>query len=631
MLFHWFNAREAVEVGTSLADDLLAHGRSPMPAGRGSRHAVDLQKHLQRAVREASTLQLNLFKRAKLLNSFKWRLLEHGYERSKADELTQALLLQLLNRRSDVVHSTRRKATTSPKENSLKRVPVLISEADECFAKGDPDGTVRRLQEVLAIKADDAIVRNKLGTAFYCLGRYCEAEQEFRHAIKLKATLGEAHSNLGILLCRKGEFGAAEAALRRALNLDPKNAEAHVSLGAVLSNCGRLREARDCFEKALRIMPRTASALCGLGSIASIEGHFEEAENLYRSAIEIEPRQPVALGALADLRRMTAADGAWLEKVRRLIATGIPPAEEVHLQFALGKYFDDTGSFAEAFAHYKRANDLQRALARPYDRKARAAFVDDMVRVYTRQLPAAEGSSDSARPVFVVGMMRSGTSLAEQIIASHPCAAGAGELDFWHTAAHSHQDVLRRELPDAALAKKLVGGYLETLAQHSADAVRVVDKSTFNSDHLGLIHTLFPNARIIYLRRDPVDTCLSCYFQHFAHAASFSMDLSDLAHYYREHHRLIRHWRSVLPPQVFLEVPYAELVRDQEGWSRRMIEFVGLEWDPRCLEFHKTERPVLTASNWQVRQPMYSRSVRRWRNYEKHIGPLLPLRELRLS
>jgi hypothetical protein len=158
-----------------------------------------------------------------------------------------------------------------------------------------------------------------------------------------------------------------------------------------------------------------------------------------------------------------------------------------------------------------------------------------------------------------------------------------------------------------------------------------VDKATFNSDHLGLIHAVFPQARMIYVRRDPIDTCLSCYFHQLSTAHNFSLDLGDLAHYYSEHRRLIEHWQSALAPGTLLEVPYAELVADQETWIRKIVDFLGLEWDERCLDFYRTERPVLTASFWQVRQKMYRSSVGRWRNYEKFLGPLRELRELRPS
>ena len=230
--------------------------------------------------------------------------------------------------------------------------------------------------------------------------------------------------------------------------------------------------------------------------------------------------------------------------------------------------------------------------------------------------------------MFVVGMMRSGTSLVEQIIASHPLAVGAGELLYWGGVEHKYPEFLRKSVPEGAEARKLADAYLKVLLTHSKEAERVVDKTPANVDYLGLILSVLPHARIICMRRDPIDTCLSNYFQDFANAAAFAMDLDDLAHYYREHHRLVSHWRAVLPQDVFLEVPYAELVTDSELWSRRILEFIGLEWDDRVLEFHKTERAVLTASHWQVRQKMYSSSVGRSKHYQKYIGPLLPLRKL---
>jgi len=232
------------------------------------------------------------------------------------------------------------------------------------------------------------------------------------------------------------------------------------------------------------------------------------------------------------------------------------------------------------------------------------------------------------KPVFVVGMMRSGTSLAEQIIASHPAAKGAGELGFWSDAVHEYETVLRKEPLGESTRKELAEAYLRALASHSVDALRIVDKAPVNSDYLGIIHSVFPNARIVYMRRDPIDTCLSCYFQQLSPSMEFTMDLSDLAHYYREHQRLVAHWHTVLPPGTILDVPYEELIADQEGWTRKILDFLGLEWDERCLNFHKTKRPVATASYWQVRQRIYKDSVERWRNYEKFLGPLRGLRNL---
>jgi hypothetical protein len=225
-------------------------------------------------------------------------------------------------------------------------------------------------------------------------------------------------------------------------------------------------------------------------------------------------------------------------------------------------------------------------------------------------------------------MPRSGTTLAEQIIASHPAAIGAGELEFWNVAGRKYHAEIRAGLLPEPMRKKLAEDYLRVLSGQSADALRVVDKAPVNSDHLGVIHSVFPQARIIYMRRNPIDTCLSCYFQPFTQALNFTMDLSDLEHYYREHHRIMAHWRAVLPPGTILDVPYEELVADQAAWTRKMLDFIGLEWDDRCLDFDKTERGVATASSWQVRQKIYNSSVERWRKYEKYIGPLMGLGKL---
>lgn len=633
MRLNWWNASDAIEAGTRLADHLRrpdgwgtsAEAQSVAPGKPGR----DVARLLQRALREVPPLRLNFYKRARLLNSFKWRLRERGYDRGAADELTQMLLFQLYGARTRFTVSEQALAENPPR-GGARRIPSLLAEADTQFAAGRPEQTVARLRRVLRIEPDHAIAHAKLGAALCHGGQYQEAERVLRRAVELDRNSAEAHLNLGALLYRKGEFASAETVLRRAIKLDPRNSEVLVSLGLALGARSRLDHAADCFSKALAIKPRDASALCGLGWLAGIEGRFGDSEKLYRDALVADPRKPYAWASLAEIRRMTTDDGEWLENVNRLITTGITPLDEATLRFAMGKYFDDLGNFAEAFRHYKRANELHKLIVKPYDRKARSSFVDDTIRMYSaeRAQQPVEGASRSAKPVFVVGMMRSGTSLVEQIIASHPRAAGAGELDFWSEAARKHKDVLERGTPDKSLATKLAESYLAMLARQPRDAMRVVDKSTFNSDHLGLIHSVFPNARIIYVRRDPVDTCLSCYFQHFANAASFTADLADLAHYYREHHRLMRHWRAVLPAGAMLEVPYAELVVDQECLSRRMIEFVGLEWDPRCLEYYATQRPVLTASNWQVRQRIYSSSVGRWQKYQKFIRPLLELREL---
>jgi tetratricopeptide (TPR) repeat protein len=620
MLLEWFNAREAMDVGAK-----LAHYVRVEPSKDWHKYA---QRFRQRVAREAGSLKLNPFKRAKLLNSFKWTLKEHGFDSAVADQLTHEVLMQLCVPRTGP--ATADSARTEGR--SLKRIPALLAEAGALFADGKFAEAASRLEEVLTIDGRNADAYARLGAALCCLGRYGEAQQALRRAIAIKGACGAAHLTLGNLLRDRGEFAASETALRRAVKQDPRSPQALVSLGLTLGMRKQPSATRDCFERAQRLKPRDPAVLSSLAWLAGIEGRFEEAEKVCRAALEADSTHPGAWALLAGFRRMTDADGDWLEGAERTLARRLAPIEESKLRYAMGKYFDDLGKYSRAFEQYRRANELQKLAATPYDRSARTKLVDETIGAYTveRLARPVKGASDSPRPVIVTGMARSGTSLVEQIIASHPRAIGAGELDFWNVAAHTHRESMRGEAPDESLARKLGGSYLKVLEHHSANALRVVDKSTVNTDRLGLIHSLLPGARMIYLQRDPVDTCLSCYFQDFANVASFSLDLADLAHYYREHHRLISHWRSALPEGSLLLVPYAELVADPGTWSRRIVEFIGLEWDSRCLQFHQTARPVLTASNWQVRQPVYSRSVGRWENYKKFIGPLLELRELGL-
>jgi tetratricopeptide (TPR) repeat protein len=510
------------------------------------------------------------------------------------------------------------------------KIRDLLTSGSDLLARGANADAAARLQELVQLKPRDAEAHNLLGVALCKLGRFEEAEQHFRKAIGIKPKLAEAHANLGNALRVTGQAEPAENALRRALNLKPGDPSARHGLGALLLSRARLREARAQFEKLLKTVPRSSAGLTGMGEIAEMEGRFDEAETLFRRVIEIDPEDPGPWGKLVRLRKMTSADGAWIERAQQFVARGLDPVEEANLRYAMGKYHDDVREFDAAFESFRRANELTKSIARKYRGDAHASFVDDLMRVYTSDAISRvqTGASDSMLPVLIVGMPRSGTTLAEQIIASHPAAAGAGELPFWTAAVREHEAAMRQGLLDIAVRKKLADDYLRVLRGFSAGAQRIVDKTPANLEYLGIIHSIFPKVRIIYMRRDPIDTCLSCYFQHFSAALSFTLDLSDLAHYCRQFHRMMSHWKAVLPAGSLLEVPYEELVADQALWTRRIIEFVDLPWDERCLNFQDTHRSVATASSWQVRQKIYRGSVERWRNYAKFIGPLAELKQL---
>jgi tetratricopeptide (TPR) repeat protein len=632
MILEWFNAREATEFGIALADQFSP----PMATGsarRENRSAQDqsnaLQEILLRADREVRTLRLNFYKKAKFANSFKWRLLENGVEKEIADDVTERLVMHLSVNRARSLIDDNSDATPLARPYS-RDAKYLLTQGNKCIARGDYAEAITFYDDLINLNPRHAVALNNLGSVHCKLGRYKEAEQRFRQAIRVEPNYPDAHNNLGTVLRWRGQIAEAESSLRRALKLKPNYVDARSGLGSTLVLLGRLRDARARFEKVLKAAPRNTDALLGMGNIATLEGRFDEAAAMFKRALEINPKMPSAWAAQVGLRKMTPADRAWLDGAQEIAAAGIAPLDEAHLHFAIGKYYDDLEDFERAFQSYKRANELQKTAAETYERDGRTRFVDDLIRVYSREtVSLVDGSaSTSTKPVFVVGMMRSGTSLAEQIIASHRSAKGAGELTFWSDAVHEHEAVVRQEPLGAPLRNKLAEAYLGALARHSVDAPRIVDKTPVNSDYLGVIHSVFPNARIIYMRRDPIDTCLSCYFQQFSPALNFAMDMSDLAHYYREHQRLMAHWHAVLPPGTILDVPYAELVADQEGWTRKILDFLGLEWDERCLVFHETKRAVITASYWQVRQKIYKDSVARWRNYEKWIGPLLGLRDL---
>jgi tetratricopeptide (TPR) repeat protein len=632
MLFKWLDGTEASEAGTALADDFYLQSGSPSDAQRRPQRQ-DLQRFLQRFLqqvdRAARPLKLNFFKRAKLANSFKWRLLEKGVERGLVDELTQALVLRLNGAAAPAARAAGAGSATG-RRGSAQEAQALRARGHEALARRGFAEALECYQALANLDSRDFAAHNGLGIALAQLARYDEAEQELRRAIGLRPSNPEAHFNLAGVLQSTGRHEESESPLRRALKLKPSYIEARVGLGTTLVLLGRLGEARDTYQMALRVAPRNAQALVGLGQIEGLEGHFAEAEAAYRRALEADPNASFAWAALAWLRKMAPGDEAWVKRAEQIAESGLTAHDEATLRFAVGKYYDDIGDYPRAFRAYQRANELHKLRARPYDREGHVRFVDDLIRVYTPEAleRARDAASDSARPVFVVGMPRSGTSLVEQIIASHARAFGAGELSFWPMAAHRHESTLRRELLAEPQRRKLAHDYLRLLGAHSGAAERVVDKQPANADYLGPIHSVFPKARILYLRRDPIDTCLSCYFQQFPPALDYTMDLEDLAHYYRVHRRLVSHWRSVLPADTFLEVPYAELTADPQAWTRRILEFLGLPWDERCLEFHRTPRAVTTASVWQVRQKIYRTSVERWRNYEKFLGPLRALADL---
>ena len=477
-------------------------------------------------------------------------------------------------------------------------------------------------REALARAPRDARLHANLAHVLHCLGDHRAAIDHSRRAIELDARLPEAYLHLGNALLAINEMHAAEAAYRTGLETAPEHAPLHIAHAMAERALGRVDEAAASTQRALALRPDAADAVALLGSLAIDRGRFEEAESLLERALSLSPDLPEALSGLTAVRKMTAADAPWREAAARALSRGLPVAHAISLHHALGKYCDDLGEAEAAFEHHRRGHELARRSRPRYDRAATTARVTRTLAAFNRRAleelrPAGLASE---RPVFLFGMPRSGTTLAEQILASHSQVHGAGEVLYWQFAADA--ELAAQPEQRAATIAALGRRYLELLEALPGAPARIVDKLPSNFKNLGLIHAALPQARFIHLERHPLDTCLSIYFQGFSAAHAYASDLGDLAHYYREYRRLMAHWRATLPPAVLLEVPYEALVEDPERWSRRMLEHIGLPWDPRCLEFHRTDRAVLTASNWQVRQPIGKGSIGRWRRYERFLEPL---------
>ncbi|MFZ5503748.1 MAG: sulfotransferase [Pseudomonadota bacterium] len=490
------------------------------------------------------------------------------------------------------------------------------------------------LQRAATLSPQDSQPHNNLGNAMMKLHRYREAESSYRHAVKLTPHLAEAHYNLGNALKQQERYSEAESCYRQTLALNSNIAIAHNNLASVLSSQGRFIDAELSYQQALQLDPHCEEALLGLGNARMDKGEMEQAESLFRKVLTHNPNNVSARYHLAQLRKVTPED----ENLAALITTEqrIQRGEEtlgdgmaIALHYALGKSYTDTGLHAQAFPHFIAGGRLKRATLQ-YDAAHNTQHIERIMRVFDAQTLARlrGGGNPSSLPIFVVGMPRSGTTLTEQIIASHPDVYGAGELNYLMTIANggiTASPAYPDNIATCQPADLMQWGneYIQALQQHAPAVRHITDKMPGNFIAIGLIHLILPNAKIIHVSRHPLDNCLSCFTQLFSDGHGFTYDLAELGHYYADYLRLMAHWRSVLPGNAFLDVRYEDIVADKEAQARRLIEYCGLAWDDACIDFHKNKRAIHTASVVQVRQPIYTSSVTRWKPYEDFLAPLI--------
>ena len=536
--------------------------------------------------------------------------------------------------------------------------------ASACLAAGNVDEAEMHCREALRLKPELADAHQNFSAVLLRRGQGEEAEQAMRTARRLRARAAvasrpttplaqaldqlqdtvrtdpgnaAARHDLGIVLMASGQTALAVEHLREAVRLRPDSADARADLGAALSYLSQMDEAMHCFRRALQIDPAHKRARNNLASSLEYLGRTDEAIKQLHQVLAVDPADSQALFALSEL----AVSGFYqfsedeMGRVNALVArSDLPIDDACRLRFALAQLLDKAGAYDQAFDHCRKANAARQALNRRmgicYDPESHRELVDRLIAWFTPAYFERVQSFGvpSELPVFVVGMMRSGTTLVEQILASHPQVHGAGELQEMtnlvgalpgRLGAARYPECVERL--DASKARVLAEQHLHMLRQRGGTATRLVDKNPLNFLHLGVIATLFPKAQIIHCRRDPLDTCISCYFRNFADPFPFKLDLRHLGHYYREYERLMAHWSRVLPMPVF-DLKYEELVAEQEAVSRQLVAHCGLEWDERCLRFHETGRPVRTASALQVRRPISKSAIGRWKRYEKHLGPL---------
>ncbi|HEY1922723.1 MAG TPA: tetratricopeptide repeat protein [Tepidisphaeraceae bacterium] len=489
--------------------------------------------------------------------------------------------------------------------------------------KGELEATIVAYQQAVALRPGWAMPCLNIGQLLREYGRFEEACLAFEQAARCEPENADAHNCLAMALAELQRFKEAWTALDHAAALAPDSVGTHEARGKILLFSGHGAEAVDSFRRAVEIAPDSALGWMNLSRALRQIGRFNEAAESFRELLARRPEAVQAYSLMAGL-----GETADATEMARLRASANDPQTSMRdraaLGFALGKMLDKADHFDEAFEHYARANSLvlemRGAVGERYSSELFAKRVDESIATFTPDffLRVKDWGDASELPVFIVGMPRSGTSLVEQIASSHPDVFGAGELRDIGDLTNS-LDLTQGE-PGAI--KEAAGKQLDRLKALGGAALRVIDKMPANVECLGLIATLFPSARIILCRRDARDTCLSCFFQQFSAGNLFSFDLAQCGRHHVQVDRLMSHWVKVLPMRM-LEVQYEELVGDLEGQSRRVIEFLGLPWNAACLDFHRTERTVLTSSDWQVRQPIYTRSVGRWKNYERYLGPLL--------
>ena len=495
--------------------------------------------------------------------------------------------------------------------------------------QGKLDEAAASYEQALILKPDHIDALTNLGLIMLALGNIDESIARQEQVVRLKPNYAPAHNNLGAALAQRGKLDEAIASYARALQLKPNYADAHRNLGRIRLTQGKPDEALVCYQHAARLQPNSPMAYCELGNAFQELGDFPGAEHAFRTALQLDPQNATALWCLATQQRGERTDADLDRLEQRLADPNVCDIDASKIRFALAHVCDAKGDYERAAGHLKKANALQwdadRKDGKHFQPGQDTQFTDKLMATFTPEFfERTRGFGlETSQPVFIFGLPRSGTTLTEQILAAHSQVFGAGELFLAQEDFQSLRAPSMAGSPFAALAelqpetvRRLAQDHLELLWSCNRTAERIVDKMPGNYQYLGLLAVLFPRAAFIHCRRDLRDVALSCWMNPLP--IPWTNRPEHIVAHFREYQRQMEHWCAVLPIPI-LEISYEETVADLEGTARRLVDFCGLDWEPACLKFNEGNRAVRTISKVQVREPVYARSVVRWRHYERNL------------
>ena len=508
--------------------------------------------------------------------------------------------------------------------------PMLLTNLGNALQlQGEIEKAIEWFNKAIIQDPGFAGAHNNLANALRDLGRYREAVVAYKQAIKFNPGLADTYYNLGSILNELDEFDEAVSNFKKAIKIDPRHKVAHNGLGNALSYQGEMDKAIASYLRAIEIDPGHKEAHNGLGNALSDMGEIGKAIASYRNAIEINPEPADIYRTLSNNKKFSAYDDDIRSMESLYANVNTSDQQKMHLAFGLGKAYEDLGDYEKSMEFIQQATRLKRASIDYSISEAEDLFKNIKATFSLTFFSDRKGTGDPDQtPIFILGMPRSGTSLVEQILASHPDVFGAGELkDLAVLTRNFGTADSPREFPagivdlDSEGLEELGKEYIARIRSRSVDSKYITDKLPPNFLRIGLIKAILPNAKIIHCTRDPMDNCLSLFKNYFSSVVDYSYDLTELGQYYNLYFDLMEHWRNTLPGFIY-DLSYQSLVADQENQIRQLLEYCHLPWDKACLEFHKTRRKVRTASNAQVRRPIYQDSVKLWKRYEKQLEPL---------